>query len=146
MQRLCISLGPQLPSLQPTLAIRIFLLTILMRFLNDRYQAGHMTALEAGTKPFHIPAKLASLHLSSSTRELCGAAPRLASLSWPLFRKHLFPPDKSSMLPAQEEGLWMGGAIYSVTLSLWTSLRKGPWHRGWGGGRWGFPGSWPHCK
>lgn len=34
------------------------------------------------------------------------------------------------MFPAQEEGLWLWGAIYSVTLSLWTSLRKGPWHRG----------------
>lgn len=58
----------------------LFLLTILMRFLNDRSQAGHMTALEAGTKPFPIPAKLASPHLSSSTRELSGAAP-----AWLLF-------------------------------------------------------------
>lgn len=44
---------------------------------------GDMPTPEAGIKPLHTPADLASLHLSSSTRELSWA--RLHLASWPLF-------------------------------------------------------------
>lgn len=54
---------------------------------------GHTPVPEAGIKPLPTPAGLTSLHLPSSTRELSWACPPLGfSLSWPLFRKHIFPP------------------------------------------------------